>query len=54
MLLPPLCTQQQYIQFAKDAGLEVSGGPKDISKDVSKTWYVGLQYWSRGFKLTKI
>ncbi|KAK4451896.1 S-adenosyl-L-methionine-dependent methyltransferase [Podospora aff. communis PSN243] len=43
MLLPPLCTQQGYVQFAKDAGLEVSGGPKDISKDVSKTWDIS---WS--------
>lgn len=40
MLLPPLCTQQEYIGFARDAGLEVLNGPKDISKDVSKTWYV--------------
>jgi tocopherol O-methyltransferase len=42
MLLPPLCTQQGYVQFAKAAGLEVSGGPKDISKDVSKTWLAPL------------
>ena len=43
MLLPPLCTQPEYVQLAKDAGLDVLGrGPKDISKDVSKTWYVSL------------
>jgi hypothetical protein len=40
MLLPPLCTQQQYVQLASDAGLGVVGEPKDISQDVSKTWYV--------------
>ena len=39
MLLPPLCTQQDYVDLAKGAGLKVRGpGPKDISKDVSKTW----------------
>ncbi|GAB1315042.1 hypothetical protein MFIFM68171_05252 [Madurella fahalii] len=43
MLLPPLCTQQGYIDFARDAGLEVLNGPKDISKDVSKTWDIS---WS--------
>ena len=40
MLLPPLCTQTEYVQYAKDAGLEVYTEPFDISKDVSKTWYV--------------
>ncbi|KAL2162624.1 hypothetical protein VTH06DRAFT_6460 [Thermothelomyces fergusii] len=43
MLLPPLCTQQEYVGLARDAGLEVVGGPKDISKDVSKTWDIS---WS--------
>ncbi|KAL2152555.1 hypothetical protein VTH82DRAFT_5739 [Thermothelomyces myriococcoides] len=43
MLLPPLCTQQEYVGMATDAGLEVVGGPKDISKDVSKTWDIS---WS--------
>ncbi|KAK3326324.1 S-adenosyl-L-methionine-dependent methyltransferase [Apodospora peruviana] len=43
MLLPPLCTQQDYVKFATDAGLKVIGGPKDISKDVSKTWDIS---WS--------
>lgn len=38
MLLPPLCTQAEYVKFATDAGLEVFTEPKDISKDVSKTW----------------
>ncbi|KAH8893329.1 methyltransferase [Thozetella sp. PMI_491] len=38
MLLPPLCTQPEYVKLATDAGLKVVGGPKDISKDVSKTW----------------
>ena len=40
MLLPPLCTQSEYVQYARDAGLEVYTEPFDISKDVSKTWYV--------------
>ncbi len=39
MLLPPLCTQPQYVGFATESGLKVFGGPKDISKDVSKTRY---------------
>ncbi len=39
MLLPPLCTQPGYVELATDAGLRVSGGPMDISKAVSKTWY---------------
>ncbi|KAK2017203.1 methyltransferase domain-containing protein [Colletotrichum eremochloae] len=38
MLLPPLCTQQGYIDLAKDAGLSSVAGPKEISKDVSRTW----------------
>lgn len=40
MLLPPLCTQSEYVQYAKDAGLKVLAEPKDISKEVAKTWYV--------------
>jgi hypothetical protein len=40
MLLPPLCTQHEYVQHATGAGLEALSEPKDISKDVSKTWYV--------------
>ena len=40
MLLPPLCTQSEYVQNAKDAGLKVHTEPLDISKEVSKTWYV--------------
>jgi len=44
MLLPPLCTQQGYVQLATDVGLKVFGGPKDISKDVSKTWSVELPF----------
>ncbi|KAH7320290.1 S-adenosyl-L-methionine-dependent methyltransferase [Stachybotrys elegans] len=38
MLLPPLCTQQNYVDFAKDAGLQVFAEPKDISQQVRKTW----------------
>ncbi|KAK3296886.1 S-adenosyl-L-methionine-dependent methyltransferase [Chaetomium fimeti] len=43
MLTPPLCTQQEYVNQATGAGLKVLGGPKDISKDVSKTWDIS---WS--------
>jgi len=42
MLLPPLCTQADYVKHAQDAGLKVFHEPKDISKDVSKTWHVNL------------
>ncbi len=38
MLLPPLCTQDQYVEYATAAGLQVFAPPKDISQDVSKTW----------------
>ena len=40
MLLPPLCTQQGYIDFANQAGLDIFSGPNDISQEVRKTWYV--------------
>lgn len=40
MLLPPLCTQAEYVRLAAEAGLRVLRGPIDISRDVSKTWYV--------------
>lgn len=40
MLLPPLKTQQEYVQLAELAGLKVLAPPKDISNDVAKTWYV--------------
>lgn len=38
MLLPPLCSQPEYVKMATDAGLNVSAEPKDISADVSQTW----------------
>ncbi|KAK5206526.1 hypothetical protein LTR41_007964 [Exophiala xenobiotica] len=38
MLLPPLCTQADYVSLAESAGLKVLHQPKDISKDVAKTW----------------
>ncbi|KIW21357.1 hypothetical protein PV08_01937 [Exophiala spinifera] len=38
MLLPPLCTQRDYVAMAETAGLKVLHEPKDISKDVAKTW----------------
>jgi len=38
MLLPPLCSQTDYVQMAEKAGLSVYKKPFDISKNVSKTW----------------
>lgn len=38
MILPPLCTQPEYVSFAKEAGFGVFCAPFDISKDVAKTW----------------
>ncbi|KAF7558613.1 hypothetical protein G7046_g5534 [Stylonectria norvegica] len=38
MLLPPLCTQQGYVEMAKQAGLQIFAQPNDISKEVLKTW----------------
>lgn len=40
MLLPGLNTQSEYVNFAKQSGLSVFSEPFDISKQVSKTWYV--------------
>lgn len=38
MLLPPLHTQDGYVELATKAGFTVLSGPKDISQDVAKTW----------------
>ncbi|KAI0113747.1 tocopherol O-methyltransferase [Nemania sp. FL0031] len=38
MLLPQLCTVDQYVEMAQEAGLKVRQGPIDISRDVAKTW----------------
>ncbi|KAL9630373.1 MAG: hypothetical protein Q9204_004749 [Flavoplaca sp. TL-2023a] len=38
MLLPPLCTQSQYVKFGKEAGFGVFSDPFDISQQVLKTW----------------
>ncbi|KAK7988497.1 hypothetical protein PG989_008812 [Apiospora arundinis] len=43
MLLPPLCTADQYVEMATKAGFKVLKGPMDISADVSKTWDIS---WS--------
>jgi hypothetical protein len=40
MLLPPLCTQSDYVNFAKAVGFKVYSEPFDISKQVAKTWSV--------------
>jgi tocopherol O-methyltransferase len=38
MLLPPLCSQADYVRLAQEAGLKIFAEPFDISKKVSKTW----------------
>jgi hypothetical protein len=38
MLLPPLHTQSEYVSLAETAGLKLLHPPKDISKEVAKTW----------------
>ena len=38
MLLPPLCTQPQYVRLAQQAGFEIASQPLDISAQVAKTW----------------
>ncbi|RDL39768.1 uncharacterized protein BP5553_04108 [Venustampulla echinocandica] len=43
MLLPPLCTQADYVRMAEQAGLKGFAEPFDISKQVSKTWDIS---WS--------
>lgn len=40
MLLPQLCTADQYVKMAESAGLKIRRAPIDISKDVAKTWCV--------------
>lgn len=40
MLLPALCSQPSYVDFAERVGLKVFSQPFDISKDVAKTWCV--------------
>ncbi|EKD19943.1 methyltransferase domain-containing protein [Drepanopeziza brunnea f. sp. 'multigermtubi' MB_m1] len=43
MLLPPLCSQAEYVRLANSAGLKTTAAPFDISKQVSKTWDIS---WS--------
>ncbi|RWA08790.1 hypothetical protein EKO27_g6322 [Xylaria grammica] len=38
MLLPQLCTADDYVKMAQGAGLKLCQGPIDISNDVAKTW----------------
>ncbi|MCJ1400926.1 hypothetical protein MMC11_004137 [Xylographa trunciseda] len=38
MLLPPLCTASEYVDFAEQAGFSIFSKPFDISNEVSKTW----------------
>ena len=39
MLLPPLCSQADYVKYAEAAGLGVFAESFDISQKVSKTWW---------------
>ncbi|KAH8600064.1 S-adenosyl-L-methionine-dependent methyltransferase [Bisporella sp. PMI_857] len=43
MLLPPLCSQEDYVNLATGAGLSTFSKPFDISTKVSKTWDIS---WS--------
>lgn len=43
MLLPPLCSQTDYVNFGRGAGFKTLAEPFDISKQVSKTWDIS---WS--------
>src|SRR5436305_343128 len=40
MLLPPLCTQSDYVEFAMRAGFSTLSPSLDISKNVARTWQV--------------
>jgi tocopherol O-methyltransferase len=51
MLLPPLCTQQGYLDLARQAGLAMFADPKDISQQVRKTWYVRSLLYPRASAL---
>jgi tocopherol O-methyltransferase len=42
MLLPPLCSQADYVRLANGAKLKTFAEPFDISKKVSKTRRCGL------------
>lgn len=52
MLLPPLCTQQGYVEMAEQAKLKVLAEPKDISEDVAQTWYANTLVRAKNCKLT--
>lgn len=43
MLLPPLCTTNDYLRYASEAGLRCSAPPMDISAEVARTWDIS---WS--------
>ena len=43
MLLPPLCTTDDYLRYASEAGLRCSATPLDISAEVARTWDIS---WS--------
>ena len=44
MLLPPLCTQSEYVRLAEEAGLQIFSEPLDISLNVAKTWYATTSF----------
>ena len=43
MLLPPLCTQSDYVRLAEDAGFQCFARPMDVSAEVARTWDIS---WS--------
>jgi tocopherol O-methyltransferase len=43
MLLPPLCSMNDYVNFGKKAGFKVKVSPLDISTNVSKTWDINWE-----------
>lgn len=48
MLLPPMCTQADYVKLAQEAELSVLGEPKDISAEVKATWSVEIPIPANG------
>lgn len=42
MLLPPLCTRSDYVQFASDAGLATLDEALEIGERVSATWDISI------------
>ena len=52
MLLPPLCTQADYCQFADRVGFKIFSNPLDLSDRVSKTWFGSFMSSCSSYMLT--